>query len=73
MTAISHRARITGPVSYTTSEGKVHEIPVGPCMVEQVGARAAEIVWGSKGENSAALSVDEVKVAADLGNLLVPD
>lgn len=73
MTTVPHSARITGPISYTTSEGKKRKIPLGPCMVEQSGASAVDIVWGSNGENSAAFSVNEVKSAAELGHLLLLD
>ncbi len=73
MSTIPHSARITGPISYTTSEGKKRKIPLGPCMVEQSGPGAVDIVWGSKGESSAAFSVSEVKSAAEIGHLLLLD
>jgi len=42
-------------------------------MVEQSGPGAVDIVWGSKGESSAAFSVSEVKSAAEIGHLLLLD
>lgn len=73
MTTFNHSARITGPIAYTTSEGKTRKIPLGPCMVEQSGASDVDIVWGSQGQSSAAFSVMEVKSAAALGHLLLLD
>ena len=73
MTTFNHSARITGPIAYTTSEGKTKKIPLGPCMLEQSGASDVDIVWGSKGESSAAFTVQEMKSATELGHLLLLD
>ena len=36
MNISTHSARITQPVPYQTASGKKGNIPVGPCLVEQV-------------------------------------
>lgn len=73
MTTITHSARITRPVSYATSEGRKSSIPVGPCLIEQIDDRLVNIIWGARGQSSAALPVEDVKAAASVGNLVVLD
>jgi len=66
-------ARITGTVSYRAAGGAKRIIPRGPCMLEKVDAQLIDIVWGSTGQSSAALPVEEVKAAKEAGNLLLLD
>jgi hypothetical protein len=73
MPAIPHSARITGPVSYTTASGSKRTIPLGPCLLEKLDALRVDVVWGTKGQSSTALSVDEVKAAAQHGHLVLLD
>ncbi|MBC7602131.1 MAG: hypothetical protein H7255_05655 [Ramlibacter sp.] len=73
MTLITHNARIAGPVPYGVSDGVQRNIPLGPCIVEQRGGTEAEIVWGARGQNSAALSVDAVVSARNNGYLVLID
>lgn len=66
-------ARITGPIRYKAEDGDSHDIPLGPCLVEQLDDRLIDIIWGANGQRSAALPVEEVKSAAEQGNLLLLD
>lgn len=73
MARITHSARITGPVAYVASSGKELTIPLGPCLVEQGGGALVDIIWGTSGQNSAALPVEAVTSAADSGHLVLLD
>ena len=66
-------ARITGPVSYKMENGEAHDIPLGPCLIERLDDRLVDIIWGSQGQSSAALPLDEVESAREHGNLLLLD
>jgi len=66
-------ARITGPIRYMAEDGKSHNIPLGPCLVEQLDARLIDIIWGTNGQRSAVLPVEDFKTAAEQGNLLLLD
>ncbi len=70
---ITHSARITGPVPYARDDGKTGNIPMGPCLIEQIDDRLVDIIWGARGQSSAALPVEDVKAAADVGNLVMLD
>jgi hypothetical protein len=73
MTAIPHSARITGPANYTTASGSKRIIPLGPCLLEKRGALRVDVVWGTRGQSSTALWVDEVKAATQHGHLVLLD
>ena len=73
MTHTLHSARIIEPIRYTKGGGKIGTIPVGPCLIEQVDDRSFDIVWGARGQRSAALRVEDVKAAADVGSLVLLD
>ena len=73
MDITTHNARITGPVSYLSGGGRKQNIPVGPCLVESLGGQLVDIIWGTRGQSSVALPVDQVKAARDLGNLVLID
>jgi len=73
MTITTHRARITGPVSYRAGTGRKQNIPIGPCMVESMGGRSVEIVWGARGQSSVALPVEEIEAAQEHGHLVLLD
>jgi len=66
-------ARITGPVRYKAEDGQSHDIPLGPCLVEQLDDRLIDVIWGAEGQRSAALPVEDVKSAREQGNLLLLD
>jgi hypothetical protein len=70
---VTHRARITGPVSYRAGNGRQQNIPMGPCLVESVYGRAIDIVWGAKGQSSAALPVEALEAAQNHGHLVLLD
>lgn len=69
----THRARITGPVSYLAGTGRKQHIPIGPCLVESLGGQLMDIIWGAQGQRSVALPVEEVEAAQHQGNLLLLD
>ena len=73
MTSTTHSARVTGPLPYAKSDGKTGNIPIGPCLIEQIDDRLVDIIWGGRGQSSAALPVEDIKAAADLGNLVLLD
>ena len=66
-------ARITGPVAYTTDDGKTANIPIGPCLIEQIDDRLVDIIWGANGQRSAALPLEDVEAATGHGNLVLLD
>jgi len=72
-TVTQHRARITGPVAYRSGSGRKQNIPIGPCLVEGLGSRCVDIIWGQRGQNSVALPVAEVEAAQDHGHLVILD
>ncbi len=39
--------------------------------IEQIDDRLVGIIWGARGQSSAALPVEDVKAAADVGNLVL--
>lgn len=69
----THRARITGPVTYLSGSGRRQNIPIGPCLVESLGSRSIDIVWGTRGQSSVALPVEDIEAAQDLGHLVLLD
>lgn len=73
MDITTHSARITGPISYLAGTGRKQNIPIGPCLVESVGGRAVDIIWGASGESSVALPVEEIEAAQDQGHLVLLD
>ena len=73
MDITTHSARITGPVSYRAGSGRRQQIPIGPCLVEKLGGRSIDIIWGTHGQRSAALPTEEVEAAQDHGHLVLLD
>jgi hypothetical protein len=73
MTLTTHMARITGPVAYLASGGKQLNIPLGPCLVEQGDGEQVDIIWGARGQNSAALPLQELESAESSGHLVLLD
>ena len=73
MDITTHRARITGPVPYRSGSGRKQNIPIGPCLVERLGGRSIDIIWGTRGQSSVALPVAEIEAAQDLGHLVLLD
>ena len=69
----THRARITGPVAYRSGNGRRQTIPIGPCLVESVGGRSIDIVWGTRGQSSVALPIEAIEAARDEGHLVLLD
>lgn len=70
---VTHSARITGPVSYISAAGRRAQIPLGPCLVEELDGEAADIVWGPAGERSALLHRQDVQAAEESGHLVLLD
>ena len=73
MSSITHTARVTGPIHFVARDGRADTIPVGPCLVEQIDGRIADIVWGQHGEESAMLPMEEVETAEQTGRLVLLD
>ncbi|MEY2689649.1 MAG: hypothetical protein RL375_3848 [Pseudomonadota bacterium] len=69
----THSARITGPVAYLADGGKMHHIPLGPCLLERTGEGLIDVIWGAQGQSSAALPLTVVKSAHEEGHLLLLD
>ncbi len=69
----THRARITGPVTYVSGSGRRQNIPIGPCLVESLGTRCIDIVWGTRGQSSVALPREAIEAAQDQGHLVLLD
>ncbi len=73
MTQTMHSARIIEPISYAKGGGETGTIPIGPCLIEQVDDHSFDIIWGARGQSCAALRVEDVKTAADVGDLVLLD
>ena len=73
MSATIYSARISGPVVFTETCGDRATIPMGPCVLQNLGIDSAEIFWGLDGEHSAVLSRDELVHAATQGDLVLLD
>lgn len=73
MASTTHSARITGPLAYFGEGGRQQSIPLGPCLVEQGDGPLVDIVWGARGENSAALPIEVMTSAEVSGNLVLLD
>ncbi len=73
MDITTHRARIVGPVSYRAGTGRKQNIPIGPCLLEGLGGRSVDIIWGARGQSSVALPVEEIEAAKDQGHLVLLD
>lgn len=69
----TRRARIAGPVPYLSGSGRRQNIPLGPCMVEQLAGRSIDIIWGARGQSSVALPIEEIQAARDQGHLVLLD
>jgi hypothetical protein len=69
----TQRARIVGPVSYRAGTGRKQNIPIGPCLLEGLGGRSVDIIWGARGQSSVALPVEEIEAAKDQGHLVLLD
>jgi hypothetical protein len=67
----THRARITGPIAYVTGSGRKQNIPFGPCLVECLGSRSIDIIWGARGQSSVALPIEAIQAAQDDGHLVL--
>lgn len=63
MSRTTYSVRTTGPLHYTTSSGKPADVPLGPCLIEQLDGQRADIVWGPSGEKSAELTFKELEAA----------
>jgi hypothetical protein len=55
------------------SEGRHRNIPLGPCLVEQGDGPLVDIIWGSSGQNCAALPVEDMESAEGSGHLVLLD
>ncbi len=69
----THCARITGPITYPADDGRKQHIPLGPCLIEGIGGPSIDIIWGERGQSSAALPVEDIRAARDHGHLVLLD
>lgn len=68
-----HHARILGPVPYLSGNGKRGNIPLGPCLVEQIDGHLIDVIWGSSGQKSTELPLEDLAAAAEHGHLVLLD
>jgi hypothetical protein len=73
MNISTHRARVTGPISYLAGSGRRQRIPIGPCLIENMGGHAIDVIWGQRGQSSVALSIEEIESAKSNGHLVLLD
>lgn len=71
MDSESQYARITGPVSYLGGGGRKQNIPLGPCLVEHMGESLVDVIWGTRGQRSVAIPIQEIRAAQTLGHLKI--
>jgi len=63
--------RVVGPVAYSQRGGKQANIPLGPCLVEPIDGQRVDVIWGTRGQHSAALSLPDLRAATASGNLVL--
>lgn len=73
MDITTHRACITGPVTYRSGTGCKQNIPIRSCLVEIFGGRSIDIICGARGQSSVALPIEVVDAAQNHGHLVLPD
>jgi hypothetical protein len=73
MSHTTHTARITGPIAYVATGGKRANIPLGPCLVEELDDAQVDIVWGPRGERSTLIPLQEFEAAEENGNVVLLD
>ena len=73
MSSTIHNGRITGPVAYVASSGVTEDIPLGPCLIEQLDGTSVDVIWGARGEFSAALGAEAIRAAHASGRLVLLD
>jgi hypothetical protein len=73
MDITTHRARIVGPVSYRADTGRQQTIPIGPCLLESDGGTSIAVIWGTRGQRSVSLPLDQVEAARAHGLLVILD
>lgn len=66
-------ARIIGPIPYVAGSGRTQNLPFGPCLIESAGGTRVEIIWGTRGERSLAMPIDEINTAREQGRLVLLD
>lgn len=66
-------ARITTPIFYQANTGRKKNIPIGPCLVEGIGGHSIDIIWGTSGESSVVMLVEEFDAAMVHGHLVLLD
>ena len=64
-------ARIVGPVAYVQDGGKQANIPLGPCLVEPIDEQRVDVIWGTRGQRSAVLSIHDLEAATSSGHLVL--
>jgi len=62
-------ARVTGPLTYLNGSGRKQNVPLGPCLVEVMGGRFADVIWGTRGQRSVAFPLEDIEAAQHHGHL----
>ena len=73
MVHTTHSARITGPIAYLSTGGKRANIPLGPCLVEELDGEVVDVVWGPTGERSTTIPMQVLEAAEERGDLVLLD
>lgn len=73
MRHITHSARVITPMPYVALGGRTQKIPAGPVLIESMGKRSIDIVWGADGQNFVSLPIEVVETARDDGKLILLD
>ena len=65
--------RIVGPIPYIKSGGKRANIPLGPCLIEPIDERQVDIIWGTSGQHSTSLSMQDLEAETSTGCVVFLD
>lgn len=69
----THTARVTGPITFVSPNGRKQTIPIGPCLLEELDGDCVDLVWGPAGDRSAVMPSVEAERAEREGKLVLLD
>lgn len=73
MVLTTHSGRVTGPLTFSKTNGSQGTIPLGPCFVEEDDEGSVAVFWGRDGELSTVLTSREANQASNEGSLVLLD
>jgi hypothetical protein len=73
MVPTTQTARIIVPITVAGAAGDPVTVPPGPCLLERINSRIVDLIWGATGQKSARFPVEELKSAAERGDLVLLD